>query len=84
MGVMARWRKSYGTMALAVVSLAGIGTTAPARNLYCSASEFVEYYRELQESPVPTGFLQRVAMSITMVKAEARQKPAPPAHRCGA
>jgi hypothetical protein len=54
-----------------IAALAGVGATAPARNLYCSAHEVVEYYRALEESELPAGFLERLTLSMTLARAQA-------------
>lgn len=59
---------------LAAATLAGAGATQPARDFYCSAAEFVGYYQELGDSSVQAGFLERVAISLTLTKVEASRR----------
>ncbi len=71
---MASWRKHTAAVLLGSASLAGAGATAPARDLYCSAHHVVEYYRAIEDSKLPAGFLERVTLSVTLARAEAAEQ----------
>jgi hypothetical protein len=58
-----------------LVSLAGAGSTAPARHFLSSAREFVGYYRAIEESSVRAGFWDRVVLSLVLASRECPKAP---------
>ncbi len=63
--------RNLAVTVLAAATLMGAGATRPARNFFCSATEFVQYYRALEESTVSAGFLERIAISLALTKVDA-------------
>ena len=57
-------------MLLALTSVA-IAETPAARGAYSSARAFAFYFRALENSRMPVGFWQRVALSLVLASADA-------------
>ncbi|HWR50128.1 MAG TPA: hypothetical protein VN428_03420 [Bryobacteraceae bacterium] len=72
-GTAANRIKHLGAILLGAVTLTG-AHSEPARSLYCSACQFLEYYQALQDSKeIPAGFLERVRISIALAKLDAEK-----------
>jgi hypothetical protein len=72
-----RWTKGGGILLLCLVSLGGASRSDPGRQLFCSAHEFLNYYRALEEANGRSGFFDRVALSLVLTSGECHpQKPA--------
>lgn len=67
-------RKQLGVFLLAAVSLAGVGSTSPARQFLSSANHFVCYYRALGNAGVQAGFWERIALSFVLASSDSAEK----------
>jgi len=63
------WRRAAAVLLLALASVAAAGTPA-VRGAYSSARIFAFYFRALENSRVPVGFWQRVALSLVLTSAD--------------
>ncbi len=62
---------------LGLASLGGVSQSAPGRNLYCSAHQFLCYYRAVERANNQAGFFDRVALSLVLTNGSCqKEKPA--------
>lgn len=59
---------------LTAATLAVAGTSPQGRTFICSAQDFVSNYRAIGEASVPAGFLERVAISLTLTRSHIPQR----------
>jgi hypothetical protein len=65
----ASWRRAAAVLLLALASVAAAETPV-ARGAWSSARVFTFYFRALENSRVPVGFWQRVALSLMLASAD--------------
>jgi hypothetical protein len=65
--------RTAGIVLTVGTGLAGVATTAPARDLFFQARQACAYYRAIEGARVRTGIIERAAVSLVLANADARK-----------